>query len=256
MAEAKRKLKAFIKKHRTCCFCSKNQTETRDHVPPKSVFLSRRFPDEFIFPACKSCNEGTSSYDQIFSIINLAFGFPDNNMPDEDRKRTFRGIINNAPRKFKKSLTEFFTDCKTFDERTGYPAFIINSDLKQILNKIARKFAKALYYMRKGFPLPQNAIVSSILIPNSQFHECNIHRLYELFDCVNISKFNNKYSPQFIYCISKIANNDAYAVLFQIHKACAFLCILSENGIKVATKSPIEWYDMQERIVCSQRRAG
>ncbi len=250
MAEAKRKLKTFIKKHQTCCFCSRNPTETRDHVPPKSVFLSRRFPDEFVFPACKTCNEGTSYYDQIFSIIGLIFGFQENNIPEEDKQRAFRGIINNTPRELKDPLTEFFTNCKTFDERTGYPAFEINHKLKTTLNKISRKIAKAIYYKCNGRPISRSSIVSSKLISNAQFNDRSVTELYNLFDVKNVSKINNTYSPQFIYSISKISYTNAYAVLFQIHKAFAFLCILSEDGKKV-TKAPFEWYDMQERLVCN-----
>ncbi len=49
-----------------CVFCGAKGKVTKDHVPPKNLFVG--FPDEGLIkvPGCKSCNEGSSKDDEYF----------------------------------------------------------------------------------------------------------------------------------------------------------------------------------------------
>ena len=50
-----------------CVYCQSHKATTRDHVPPRALFLPPR-PDNLItVPACCDCNNGASSYDERFA---------------------------------------------------------------------------------------------------------------------------------------------------------------------------------------------
>lgn len=49
-----------------CIYCQTANADTRDHVPPKSLF-PQPYPDNLItVPACKACNESTQEDDEDF----------------------------------------------------------------------------------------------------------------------------------------------------------------------------------------------
>jgi hypothetical protein len=53
-----------------CIFCGGSQpATTQEHCPPRHFFENRRFPQGFVFASCKTCNRGTSDFDQIFSVF-------------------------------------------------------------------------------------------------------------------------------------------------------------------------------------------
>jgi hypothetical protein len=50
---------------KSCVYCGE-PAATKDHVPPKKVFLSPRPTDLITVPACQKCNGGASADDRIF----------------------------------------------------------------------------------------------------------------------------------------------------------------------------------------------
>jgi 5-methylcytosine-specific restriction endonuclease McrA len=61
----------FLKNHPFCCFCGEDiAAETREHMPPKSLFDGSHRPDKLVMPACKKCNSGTSTSDLVTSIVS------------------------------------------------------------------------------------------------------------------------------------------------------------------------------------------
>src|SRR5271157_3478724 len=78
----------FLMKHPYCCFCGGTELATTlDHVPPKACFPEGFWPEEFEFPACKACNNGTSKYDQIFGFYSMLLDFNEGNRTQADQNR-------------------------------------------------------------------------------------------------------------------------------------------------------------------------
>lgn len=70
MGEKKNVLKKFLSAHPICCFCGGVEpAEEQDHLPPRSVFDNKKWPEGYIFPACKKCNRGSSKDDTIFALV-------------------------------------------------------------------------------------------------------------------------------------------------------------------------------------------
>jgi hypothetical protein len=78
----------FLKEHPLCCFCGGTRTATTlDHVPPKACFPLGFWPEEFEFPSCNLCNNGTSKRDTIFGFYSMLLDFNEDNRTHADRER-------------------------------------------------------------------------------------------------------------------------------------------------------------------------
>ncbi|MBS1629379.1 MAG: hypothetical protein JST27_04910 [Bacteroidetes bacterium] len=49
-----------------CCYCGKAVATTKDHIPPKAIFNKPRPSDLITVPACRDCNNGASTHDELF----------------------------------------------------------------------------------------------------------------------------------------------------------------------------------------------
>lgn len=67
MGEAKRRREQFRSAPKQCVFCGGIAT-TRDHVPPKNLFLSPR-PRLITVPACINCNGSLSALEDEFRVF-------------------------------------------------------------------------------------------------------------------------------------------------------------------------------------------
>lgn len=61
-------IKDIKKAKKICCFCGVNEGTTKDHVPPKSFFNKPIEAPLVTVPACLSCNNYYSKYDEIFKV--------------------------------------------------------------------------------------------------------------------------------------------------------------------------------------------
>lgn len=52
-----------------CVLCGRRDADTRDHVPPRSIFPSPRPPNLITVPACRECNVGHSEADELFAVF-------------------------------------------------------------------------------------------------------------------------------------------------------------------------------------------
>jgi hypothetical protein len=75
MGEAKRRREQFRKTPPPCVFCGAIAT-TRDHVPPKNLFLPPR-PLLITVPACETCNGSLSQLEDEFRVFVSAKIGPD-----------------------------------------------------------------------------------------------------------------------------------------------------------------------------------
>lgn len=51
-----------------CCYCGVKVATTRDHIPPKGIFIKPRPNDLITVPSCLTCNNGASGYDEKFKV--------------------------------------------------------------------------------------------------------------------------------------------------------------------------------------------
>src|SRR5438309_3008238 len=98
MGTGKRFHDLFLEKHPICCFCGgAARAETIDHVPPRTLFRDRRWPEGFIFPACNRCNDVTRKDELLVAMLGRMF--PDAEKVEHKKEITslMEGVNNNFP---------------------------------------------------------------------------------------------------------------------------------------------------------------
>jgi len=71
VGDKKRKLEQFIRQHPLCCFCGGRAiTVTQDHLPPRSIFVEKKWREGYTFPACEACNLGSSRDDAMVAFLS------------------------------------------------------------------------------------------------------------------------------------------------------------------------------------------
>lgn len=83
------------------CYICGNDATTIDHQPPRSFFINRSSPQEFIFSCCSQCNEGSREADQIASVIFT--------LPTQEQ---FQHMDQATEQKFQKKLRSAVTNSK------------------------------------------------------------------------------------------------------------------------------------------------
>jgi hypothetical protein len=98
MGQRKQKKAAFLAQHPYCCFCGgRNPATTEDHVPGRSIFNERRWPEGYVFPACPQCNAATRFDEQVINLISRFYPDSKTEIEIEEFREALTGIANNQP---------------------------------------------------------------------------------------------------------------------------------------------------------------
>lgn len=74
MGSSKRLKEKFLQENPLCCFCGGGRpAEEPDHIPSRSMFLNRQWPEGFEFPACVECNRETRYDEEIVAFISRVY---------------------------------------------------------------------------------------------------------------------------------------------------------------------------------------
>jgi hypothetical protein len=142
----------FLKNHPFCCFCGGTRAATTlDHVPPKACFPVGFWPDEFEFPSCNLCNNGTSKYDTIFGLYSMLMDFNEANRTAADRARVEQ-LRHEIANRYPDALPDPATHVPLY--RAGHiitpsPVAVsvgMKPVVREAMKTIGEKLAHALYY--------------------------------------------------------------------------------------------------------------
>lgn len=86
-----------------CVFCNKRPAVTKDHIPPKGIFLKPRPSNLIRVPACEECNTGSSDLDERF-MVYLALHVGGSGVQAEEFFRKGALKILNQNRKLRKEI--------------------------------------------------------------------------------------------------------------------------------------------------------
>jgi hypothetical protein len=172
MGEAKRKrstTQTFIETFPNCCFCGgARPSATREHMPPKALFDGSHRPDDLVMPACRECNNKTSTADAVVSIVSRWRAMDMTEIEKQDHKRLVDGLKRSSPEIF-----EEWTKMSLLDRLRAKRDYMKDgidigaSGLVRIgphtirqLNLFAHKAALALYFDHFRKLLPNTGRVS------------------------------------------------------------------------------------------------
>src|SRR5438128_2693809 len=61
MGNQRARREAFFDSHPWCCFCGGGvAATTEDHIPARTLFRGKQWPERYVFPACTNCNHASS----------------------------------------------------------------------------------------------------------------------------------------------------------------------------------------------------
>ncbi len=231
MGQKRQKTLAFLTKHPYCCFCGGNTpATTRDHLPPKSIFSGRHWPEGYEFPACQPCNNGSSNDDAIVGFVSR---FNSNREPNEmelaDWKKHARAFQERYPTEAKKLFLTANEKRRRFKEANiaapegvaygQLPILRITPLMSQSIRRLSRKLILALHYKQTGLIAPSDAWYFTSLWTN--FHRVTNEIPKEIFDLVprnvNLRRGHVSLTNQFDYRfgISDDKKLGAYLTMFR-----------------------------------------
>ncbi len=152
MGEKRNKRQKFFREHPMCCFCGGGRPATTvDHVPPRACFPKDLMPEDFEFPACEECNNGTAKQDTIFAFISLLTDFNEANRTPADIARV-KQHRDQIELRWPEALPNPTSGQPIF--RAGHiitpspVAFSVEATpaMKESMEVIGEKLAHALYY--------------------------------------------------------------------------------------------------------------
>ncbi len=222
-------LKRFSEEHPICCFCGGDRkTETKDEVPPRSMFVNKSWPEGYQFPACKGCNHGSREIDQALALFSR-LSFADKRKDDETIEPFIRGLLNNRPDlmpevanssiQAKKILRELGIKKPEGTFAKDYPVALIPADVFNALNKFFKKLFCALYYKHTGRILQKHSPVAIVKSTNQIFEDDDpfawLHTL-PLHNVPTIMRSGKQLVDQFDYRWAYNDEEDLFGVSFQL----------------------------------------
>lgn len=216
----------FFAEHPTCCFCGGDTPAVEeDHFPSRALFRDRQWPEGYVFPACKSCNEASRFDEQVIAFLVRIFPNIDSENGWEETNKLIKALVRNHKLLVDElwmSPTEMRKTLRSLDIKK--PAHIATSDIPLVSAKGAllnvavqafgRKLFLALYYMHTGEILPPLGGVSVRWYTNIQLAKNDItedvRKLASRFP--KLSRCSTSLHDQFFYQYA--VSDDAMGAVF------------------------------------------
>jgi len=169
MGQSKRSTAQFLLANPWCIFCGgSTPATTREHCPPRALFIGKAWPEGFEFPACAACNGGTSDKDLLVAF--LAHIDPD---PTSTKgpSPTWLGLMKNVrqqvPGFLQDMRIESSTKARQAARRVGVkplpgqtyrdlPFFNVPPLLADAVKTFAGKLTRATFFMETGEVFPRD----------------------------------------------------------------------------------------------------
>lgn len=147
-----------IKSESLCAICGDKAT-TKEHIPPRTLFIKPRPSDLITVPACKKCNNGTSKEDERFQVfLSLIIG--DNNKKTRSFFESNALPTLNHANGFKKSILNKSTEVTLLNSsgtqcgKTG----LVEIE-KYCFDVVINKCIRGLYYNRYNEILDKDTLI-------------------------------------------------------------------------------------------------
>lgn len=213
MGQKRQRLLKFLAEHPLCCLCGGGiLATTHDHIPPRSVFSSRKWPEGYEFPACFACNNGSAEEDSVIALFSR-FN-PGRERTEEDRAEwllQLRAFNERFPGEAQKTLLTANQKRRYLEkmkiakpEGVAYgelPLIQLTPFVRDRIDRFSRKMTLAFHYKHTRKIVPADAWLMTRFWTN-------LHRVVneipqELFDLMPLSvklrRDNRVLDDQFSY---------------------------------------------------------
>jgi hypothetical protein len=146
-------------KSEICVICETRKATTRDHIPPKGLFIGVKEPQLITVPACRVCNNGDSDKDEVLRLyISLQIG----KQQPETELLWDKGAYKSLERKTKlcKELTASICENESVDYNGNSVIGIGFYADSSIYQAVFERTTRGLYFHHTGRILPQTTQIS------------------------------------------------------------------------------------------------
>lgn len=174
-----------LKKLGKCALCSEDRPVTREHVPPKNLFLAPRPRNTITVPVCESCNHGYHLDDEYFRVYVAAGAEPGTRLwrlweekvvgSSFMRGGGLKGRLNDdravLQEHHKREPLQTFDGEVVADEWVPFAQPFDASRIKAVVEKVVR----CLHFSRTGSPLPSHVQLVVDVTPLSPAGEQDLY---------------------------------------------------------------------------------
>lgn len=242
--EARANRKEFFSKSPYCIFCGGHEpATTKEHCPPRAMFLNREWPEGFEFAACEKCNHESADDDVLAAF--LARLDPIRNNGDRDGR--LMGLFYNAHRQHPRFVARMMdmgaNESRRAAKKLGLtrPSGMtyreigivnVTEEMDRAVQTLAGKLSKAIYYKTTGQPLPCHAEIQFNWFTNADLFEFGSAPLLDAFAGVQSAEgivVRNRKSlhDQFSYRFSITDNGDIFLLQAVFGMAFGFVTLAS-----------------------------
>jgi hypothetical protein len=157
-----------IKKKR-CYLCGENEADSRDHIPPKNIFLPKlrgKGEDLITVPAHSKCNGAYSKDDEYFRFFLSIPGYwNDENARELWKTKIFQSLQKPKANRYKQYLLALIKPIQLFSPSGIYlgESAQIKIDSKRI-NRVVERIARGIFYKEKKSIMPLETVLEIVYL--------------------------------------------------------------------------------------------
>ena len=149
----------MAQKRKVCAYCGKDGTLTKDHVPPKLLFLPSARQNLITVPACVECNGGFSKEDEYLRLVlSIRQEVEDGPSGAFLWDNVLRSLKHPEAARMKAKVVKSVHRVKIRDhDGTERKGLALETDYVR-LKLTAQRIIKGLFYHQTGKPLAQGYV--------------------------------------------------------------------------------------------------
>lgn len=246
---------SFIKEHPLCCFCGgTTSAEEMDHIPSRTIFDNRQWPEGYVFPACVKCNRSSRHAENIISMISRLNSVNRNSEESKTFEKCAKAVARNYPglleemrpsiRLARKAARRYEIELPQGLTVLDLPFVSLDSPrIDDSIHEFGNKLFLALYYKHTRRILPQSGGVAIKWFTNLEMDNGAIPEyIFSIISQIPIIKRSKDLGDQFFYKYGVTACTDGagFVVVFRMSFALVgiihtdFNKLDAKNGMKVS----------------------
>ncbi|MDR7143273.1 hypothetical protein [Rhizobium sp. BE258] len=233
MGASKRRKELFLLKHPLCFFCG-SASETEDHVPSRECFINRVWPEGYVFPACKACNNKAGPLEQVAALY-MKLGDHSGTTPSDQFLKLLSGVRNNNPEYLprldvtanakKRALPLYNLSHPPDEPAASAPIAEMPNENRKAFEAFERRLTCALYYKHMKEVMPTTHMIrtfrTQVIARNS---ETLIRTIAPMFpNTIRTTRQNTNLGDQFTYVWYGSEDKQMFAFIAQFSQSYVFL---------------------------------
>lgn len=225
-----------------CIYCAGSAiADTVEHYLPRSIFSENKWPEKYVFPACRSCNFATREEDQLVAFLSRLDPQEPKNQADSERTAAlFRSLCRKYPNEMASMFDITSVQAKRLAVRLGMkpapgelyrdmPFMHLPEMVHKAVEVFAIKMTKTLHFHHTGLTVPAVYGFKHRWFTNASYMEGKIpEEIFTIPAVVPVLRRSNvDLSDQFSYRYTVSADGQLGMYTVMLRFAFCFTAVLS-----------------------------